>query len=164
MCETTSHVCIIAERLSARLLILQCMFSVGGVWCHASGIQFVTLWNAICHAQECNLSHSGMHQKVVYAYVSQCCSGASGLIVTTSNDKSCDGSEEERARSLVRKQRRRQSVNAASMPWSLGQERWVWERAAAPSEAKVRGRLENWPYLHVLCGSKTHAHFQTLSM
>ena len=33
---------IIAERLSARLLILQCMFSVGGVWCHASGIQFVT--------------------------------------------------------------------------------------------------------------------------
>ena len=30
---------IIAERLSARLLILQCVFSVGGVWCHASGMQ-----------------------------------------------------------------------------------------------------------------------------
>ena len=27
---------IIAERLSARLLILQSVFSVGGVWCHAS--------------------------------------------------------------------------------------------------------------------------------
>ena len=34
---------ILAERLSARLLILQCVFSVGGVWCHASGMQFVTL-------------------------------------------------------------------------------------------------------------------------
>ena len=26
---------IIGERLSARLLILQCVFLVGGVWCHA---------------------------------------------------------------------------------------------------------------------------------
>ena len=32
---------------------MQCVFSVGGVWCHASGMQFVTL-------QECNLSRSGM--------------------------------------------------------------------------------------------------------
>ena len=38
---------VIAERLSARLLILQCVLSVGGVWCHASGMQFVTLRNAI---------------------------------------------------------------------------------------------------------------------
>ena len=30
-----------------RLLILQCVLSVGGVWCHASGMQFVTLRNAI---------------------------------------------------------------------------------------------------------------------
>ena len=29
----------IAERLSTRLLIFQCVFSVGGVWCHASGMQ-----------------------------------------------------------------------------------------------------------------------------
>ena len=29
---------LIAERLSARLLILQCMFSVGRVWCHTSGM------------------------------------------------------------------------------------------------------------------------------
>ena len=55
---------LIAKRLSARLLILQCVFSVGGVWCHALGMQFVTLRNAICHPsgmqfvtlQECNLS------------------------------------------------------------------------------------------------------------
>ena len=45
--------------------------------------------NATCHTQECNLSRSGMHQKVVYAYLSQRCSGASGL-VTMSDGKSCD--------------------------------------------------------------------------
>ena len=28
--------------------------------CHASGMQFVTLRNAVCHAQECSLSRSGM--------------------------------------------------------------------------------------------------------
>ena len=38
---------MIAERFSGRLLILQYVFSVGGVWCHASGMQFVTLRNAI---------------------------------------------------------------------------------------------------------------------
>ena len=40
---------VVAERLSAKLLILQCVFSVGGVW---------------CHAQECNLSRSGTQLKV----------------------------------------------------------------------------------------------------
>ena len=34
---------IVAERLSARLLILQCVFSVGGVWYHASEMQSVAL-------------------------------------------------------------------------------------------------------------------------
>ena len=34
---------LIAERLSARLLILQCMFLVDGMWRHTSGMQFVTL-------------------------------------------------------------------------------------------------------------------------
>ena len=42
------NVDVVAECLSTRLLILQCVFSLGGVWCHASGMQFVTL-------QECNL-------------------------------------------------------------------------------------------------------------
>ena len=37
---------IIAKRLSVRLLILQYVFSVGGVWCHALGMQFVMLRNA----------------------------------------------------------------------------------------------------------------------
>ena len=76
---------IIAERRSARLLILQCVFSVEGVWCHASGMQFVML-------PECNLSRfrnaikgvacaqtsvpfrnaikTSCLQKVVYTYVS----------------------------------------------------------------------------------------------
>ena len=48
---------LIAERLSAKSLILQCVFSVGGVWCPASGMQFVILRNAICHT-------SGMQLKV----------------------------------------------------------------------------------------------------
>ena len=43
----------IAEHLSTRLLILQCVLSVGGVWCRASGMQLVTPRNAISHAQEC---------------------------------------------------------------------------------------------------------------
>ena len=42
-----NDVCVIAERLSVRLLILQCVFSVRRVWCHTSGMQFVTLRNAI---------------------------------------------------------------------------------------------------------------------
>ena len=50
---------VVAERLSVRLLILQCVFSVGGVWCHASGMQFVML-------QECNLSRSGTQLKVCF--------------------------------------------------------------------------------------------------
>ena len=81
---------LIAERLSARLLILQCVFLVGGVRCHTSGMQFVTLQecnlslfrNAICHSLGMqlkvwlvhkHLSRLGMqlkYQKVVYAYVS----------------------------------------------------------------------------------------------
>jgi len=44
-------------------------------------------------------------QKVVYTYISyrsQRCSGASGLIVAThQNGKNCNGSKEERARSLA---------------------------------------------------------------
>ena len=60
---------VIAERLSVRLLILQCVFSVGGVWpqlpshfrnaiCHTSGIQ-ARVWLVRKH-----LSHLGMQLKV----------------------------------------------------------------------------------------------------
>ena len=42
-----NDVCVIAERLSVRLLILQCVFSVRRVWCHTSGMQFVMLRNGI---------------------------------------------------------------------------------------------------------------------
>ena len=118
--------------------------------------------------QECNLSCSEMELKVWLVrkhlshlrmqlnilFTKSCIhlckfivlSAVAALAVSLSqrqNGKSCDGSEEERARSLARKQRRRQSINAASMPWSLGRERWVRERAAAPSEAnKARGCLD----------------------
>ena len=77
---------IIAERLSARLLILQCVFSVGGVWCHASGMQ-LKVWLVHKH-----LSHLGMQLKhpvykklctLTQVYHSQRCSGTSGLIVAT---------------------------------------------------------------------------------
>ena len=68
---------IAAERLSARLLILQCVFLVGGVWCHASGMQFVTLRNAIkgvACVQTSVLFRNAIKrsclQKFVYTYVS----------------------------------------------------------------------------------------------
>ena len=48
---------LIAERLSARLLILQCVFSVGGVWCHASEMQ-LKVWLVRKHP-----SHLGMQLK-----------------------------------------------------------------------------------------------------
>ena len=52
--------------------------------------------------------------------------------------------KKELRRSLVQKWKRR---HAATMPWSLCQEQWVWERATAPSEAnKVCGRLEKGPH------------------
>ena len=68
---------VIAEHLSMRLLILQCVFSVGGVWCHASGMQFVTLRNAIkgvaCAQTSVpfrNAIKTSCLQNVVYTYVS----------------------------------------------------------------------------------------------
>ena len=54
--------------------------------------------------------------------------------------------ERGRAKSLARKWKRRQSVNTATIPWSPRRERWVRERAAAPSEAnKACGRLDKRP-------------------
>ena len=68
---------IIAERLSGRLLILQYVFSVGGVSCHASGMQFVMLRNAIkgvtCVQTSVLFSNAinrSCLQKFVYTYVS----------------------------------------------------------------------------------------------
>ena len=166
---------IIAERLGARLLILQWVFSVGGVWCHTSGMQFVTLTNAIkdvaCVQTSVsfrNVIKTSCLQKVYTLCKFNVLSTVAALAVSLSqcqNGQSCNGSEEERAKSLARKRRRRQSVNSASMPWSPRWERWVQERSAAPSEAnKARGRLDKRPCLHVLCGSKTCSHSRTLSM
>ena len=74
--------------------------------------------------QECNLSRSGMQIFMLRNAPKSCIrfrkfiflSAVAALAVSLSqrqNGKSCDGSEEERARSLAQKQRR-QSVNAAS--------------------------------------------------
>ena len=103
-----------------------------------SGMQFVTLRNVICHAQECDLSclgmqfvtlrnairhsgmrfvmlrnaicHSGMQLNILFT--KSCIhlhkfivlSAVAVLVVSLSrcqNGKSCDGSEEDRARSLA---------------------------------------------------------------
>ena len=98
-CLTYSIRQIVAKRLSTRLLILQRVFLVGGVWlwlpshfrnaiCHGLGMQLkvhvacaqtsVPLRNAIkilCLQKLCTLTQ---------VYRSQCCSGASDLIVATS--------------------------------------------------------------------------------
>ena len=106
---------LIADRLSVRLLILQCVFSVGGVWCHASEMQFVML-------QECTLrmqlkvwlvhkhpSHLGMFTKFVYALRKLIfLSAVAALAVSLLRQQNGDVSEKERARSLARKRKRRQ--------------------------------------------------------
>ena len=72
---------IIAECLSARLLILQCVFSVGGGcgfdFCPTLGMQFVTLRNATksvaCAQTSVSLRNAikiSCLQKVVYTYIS----------------------------------------------------------------------------------------------
>ena len=68
---------VVAERLSVRLLILQCVFSVGGVWCHALGMQFVTVRSAmkgvVCAQTSVpfrNAIKTSCLQKFVYTYVS----------------------------------------------------------------------------------------------
>ena len=93
---------VIAERLSARVLILQSMFSVGGVWpqlpshfrnaiCHTSGMQFVIL-------QERNLKVS-VYKKC--AHLSKFVVSSTVAALAVSLSKNCDESEEERSRRLT---------------------------------------------------------------
>ena len=97
---------IIVKRLSVRLLVLQCVFSVGRVWpqlpshfrnaiCHTSGMQ-ARLWLVYKHR-----SHLGMQLKVpVYKSVQVhkffIPSAVAALVVSLS--KNGDEIEEERAR------------------------------------------------------------------
>jgi len=111
---------LIAECLSLRLLILQRVFSVGGVWCHASGRQFVTL-------QECNLSlgmqlkvwlvhkhpsHLGMQLK--YLVYKSCVHLRKFIVLIAVAASRCDNKMAKivmgarRSRSLARKRKRRQ--------------------------------------------------------
>ena len=89
-------------------------------------------------------------QKVVYIYKFIVLSAVAALAVSLSrqNGKSCDGSKEERTRSLARKQRRQRKCSLNDMKSALRtmsmRER---ERAAAPSEAnQACGRLDKRPY------------------
>ena len=89
-------------------------------------------------------------QKVVYTYKFIVLSAVAALAVSLShqNGKSCDGSKEERTRSLVRKQKTEHKcslndMKSASRTMSTRER----ERAAAPSEAnKACGRLDKRPY------------------
>ena len=100
---------LIAECLSMKLLILQCVFSVGGVWCPASGMQFVTLRNAIkgvaCAQASVpfrNAIKRSCLQKLVNTYVKFIVlSAVVALAVSLLRRQNTDGSEKERARSLA---------------------------------------------------------------
>ena len=112
-----STLVIIAERLSARLLILQSVFSVGGVW-----PQLLShFWNAICPASGMQLkvwlvckhpSHLGMQLKVpVYkkcVHLRKFVVPSAVAALAVSLSKNCDESKEERARRLTQRRKRRQ--------------------------------------------------------
>ena len=129
---STQRTIIISEHLSARLLILQCMSSVGRVWCHASGMQFVTVRNTICHTQECNLSHSGMQLKDP-VYKNLCTqfiilSTVAAVAVSLLRRQNGDGTEKERARSLARKWKRRQRAQLQPQRHEIRVEKDEYER------------------------------------
>ena len=58
------------------------MFSVGGVWCHAPGMQSVMVRNAICHTSGMQLKDP-VYKNLCTVYHPQHCSGGSSLIVAT---------------------------------------------------------------------------------
>ena len=114
---------IIAEHLSARLLILQCVFAVGGVWlwvpsrfrnsiCHASGMQ-LKLWLVRKHPSRFGMQLKYLVYKklstLMQVYHSQRYSGTSGLMVATTKWQKMWW-EWGRGRSLAWKQKRRQRV------------------------------------------------------
>ena len=135
---------VLAERLSARLLILQCMFSVGGVWCHASRMQFVTLRNA---PKSCIHIHKFIFLSAVAALVVSLSWCQMAKVVKGAKKKKLE------AGAKTKKTARKCSLNAmkfASRPMS--------RRATVSSEAKkARGRLDKRPYLRILCGSNALA-------
>ena len=91
-----------------RLLILQCMFSVGGVWpqlpshfrnsiCHASGMQ-ARVWLVHKHPSRIGMQLKvPVYKKCVHSRKFVVPSTVAALAVSLS--KNCDESEEERARS-----------------------------------------------------------------
>ena len=113
------------------------------MWCHASGMQFVTLQecnfsrfrNAICHA-------SGMQLKMctlTLVYLIQHCSGASGLIVATTK-LWWHWWERERAWSLAQKRKRRQRAQMQSQRLKSASR----TMSARESRSALRSKLSAW--------------------
>ena len=131
-------------------------------------MQFVTLRNAI-KGVACAQTAVPFRNAIKILFTKICVhlrkfivlSAVAALVVSLLWWQNGDGSRKKRARSLARKWKRRQSVNATTMLWSPRWERWVRERPAAPSIAnKACGCLEKPPYPCVLCGAKPHSHPQ----
>ena len=81
--------------------------------CHTLGMQ-LKVWLVCKYPSRLEMQLKHPVYKKLYAIV---LSTVAVLAVSLSqNGKSCDGNEEEKARSLARKRRGRQSVNVASTP------------------------------------------------
>ena len=135
-----------------RLLILQMVASIGGVWPQLPS-HFSNAIKGVACAQTSILLKNASWSCVCLRKFIVLCSGAKsrGLIVAMSNWQNWDMSEEERAKRLVKMEAKTKSINTATISWS-------------PQEAKTaHGHLMKRPYPHVLCGSKPWSHPQTLS-
>ena len=106
---------LVAKRLSARLLILQSVFSVGGVWpqlpsrfrnavCHASGVQ-ARVWLVCKHPSRFRnaIKSSCLLNVCTLIHVCKFVIPSAMVALAVSLSKNCDESEEERARRLMQK-------------------------------------------------------------
>ena len=144
MCTIIKSTCFIlswcAERLSMRLLILQSMFSVGGVWpqllsCFRNAIKSVTCAQTSILFRNAFKCH--VYKKLCTVYRFQCCSGTCGLIVSTSKwQKIMMRVSKKRAGRLAWKRKWRQRAKMQPLPHEVHGKINVWKRGAAASKAK----------------------------
>ena len=80
---------LIAEHLSARLLILQSVFLVGGMWPQLLS-RFSNAIKGVACVQTSLLLRNAIKISCLQKYIVLCCSGACSLIVATSKRKNCD--------------------------------------------------------------------------
>ena len=127
-CEHSRHMIpenklssFIAEHLSARLRILQCVFSVGGVWSQLSSLFRIATKGATCVQTSAHLRMQLKYPVTkscvcLRKFIICCCSGASSLIVATSKLQNCDTSEEERAKRLPQNGSKNRECNCSHNP------------------------------------------------